>query len=385
MALKITMVGAEPNVIRNVARRLARVRPQSVFEGFADPARAFARLRDQPPDLLVTDAQMAGMTGLELVAAARTAVPYLSAIVVATSPSSELRAAVEASGNAELLEGPLSVDTLLAAIDRAASRRAAPKKGFSGRIRLPMLPDLVQTLALSRASVALVVKGRGLPDEVEAGWIWFLEGDVVHARRGELSGPDAFFSLLTLEGGSFSSEPCAQPPERTISARWEELLMEGLRRIDERGRGAAREPVAPHAESCCPPDEMRFLRQSVPAGEGNLVVIAFRPSSGRASFVTGGREGELEEWAKAVAATTSMLEQLSSAPEGLLEDIRDDAAIAVSWSWPRDRIVLLCQALESVYSVSRFRFRCAAFHRSVNLGDGEAAESEHVAAQGDDA
>lgn len=374
------MVGTMPDLIRNVARRLARVRPQSVFEGLSDPTRALLRLRDQPPDLLVADAQLAGMSGLELVAAYRATVPDLSAIIVAARPSPELRAAVEAAGNAELLAAPVSTDALLAAIDRADERRAAPKQGFSGRLRLPMLPDLIQTLAHSRASVALQVKKRGKPDEAETGWIWFLEGEVVHARRGALSGTAAFYDLLSLEAGSFASEPCLVPPERSISARWEELLMEGLRRIDEEGRGTAPDLAVPLAEFCCPPDEMRFLRQSIPPGDGNLVTVAFRPSSGRAAFVSGGRDEELEDWTTAVAAMTRSIERLSSEPAGLYEDIREDVALALSWSWPRDRAVLLCQAIESVYSVSRFRLRSAAFHRAVSLGDGGGGETGRVAA-----
>ncbi len=83
------------------------------------------------------------MTGLELVAACRATVPGLSAIIVAANPSSELRAAIDASGNAELLERPLSVDALLAAIDRADERRGVrPVVELAAGPGRPPLPAL---------------------------------------------------------------------------------------------------------------------------------------------------------------------------------------------------------------------------------------------------
>lgn len=364
MALRMMMVATEADLLRRVARRLTRERPDSAFEGFSDPARALARLRELSPDVLVADARMPGMTGLELVAAARVAAPDLAAIVLATDLAPDLLSAVDALGNAELLEAPVVFEVLIAAIDRAAFRRATPKIGFSGRLRLPMLPDLVQTLALARASVSLKVLGRGQAADADAGWVWFLDGEVVHARRGELSGPEAFYSLLALAAGSFRSEAYAEPPERTIAARWEELLMEGLRRVDENARVPVAEPPPP-AESPFPADEMRLLRQSVPAGDDDVVVVAFRPSTGKAAFVKGGREPDLQEWRSALVELSRPLPKLSGEPEALFEDIREETAVALSWSGPRDRVVLLCQPLSSAHLVSRFRLRCAAFHRAL--------------------
>ena len=366
MPLRILMVDDEADLVSLMARRLARVRPGISFDGFADPLRALASLRTIAPDVLVTDERMPTMSGLELIGAARAMTPDLPAIIVTAAPTRELRNAIAGDRDIELLEKPTSFEQLLAAIERAVARRTAPTKGFSGRLRLPMLPDLIQVLAQSRASVSVEVRDSTSAPGRNAvpGWIWFEVGEVVHAVHGERTGPDAFYSLLALEKGQFSTEACERAPGRTIDARWEELLMEGLRRVDEVARGTAPEEEPRAGTPAFAPDELRHLRQAIPAGDGSLVVVAFRPSVERSSLVLGGRETDVDSWNAFLLAVSGALTRLSAEPDGFFEDVRDDVAVAFSWSRPDDRVVLLAQALESAHAISRFRQRAAGFHRA---------------------
>lgn len=367
MTLSILMVDDEAEIVRKAARRIARLRPGTAFEGFTDPLRALARLRESAPEILLIGAEMPAMSGLKLLSAARSVVSDIPAILLAKAPTPELLTTLEAYANIEVLEKPCSIEALFAAIDRAAARRAIPKMGFSGRLRLPMLPDLIQTLALTGASVSLEIRAKAEPDGTgsDLGRIWFHKGEIVHARHGERSGPNAFYSLLALQAGQFSTEPCPLPPERTIAARWEELLMDGLRRLDESSQGTSPEEQPPAPGACFSADEMRLMRQSIRAGEKGLVVAAYRPSLESIALVADGRDVQLDAWKVALIGMTGALRRLSSELEGLFEDVHEDAAIAISWSWPGDRVVLLAQALEGVSSISRFRLRVAAFHRAV--------------------
>lgn len=364
MGLKIVMVAEDAASLRSVARTVARLRPSISFEGFADPVRALARMQAIAPDLLIADVRMEPMSGAALVAAVRSATSALPSILLAEKATDGLRQAVVAAPGLEVLEKPVPTEMLLAAIDRVVAGRTVPKKGFSGKLRLPMLPDLIQVLALSRASVSVVVRASGVAEGEDEGTIWFREGEIIHAAHGALVGPDAFYSLLALEGGRFTSEPCLSPPARTIDARWEELLMEGLRRVDEASPRPGAE-TSLRDESAFAPDELRALRQALPQGEGELVVVAFRPSAGAAAFVSGVREAETDSWTSAIAGMAGSLRGLSGEPVGYFEDVREGLAIALSWSWPEDRVVLIGHALESASSVARFRLRASAFHRAV--------------------
>jgi predicted regulator of Ras-like GTPase activity (Roadblock/LC7/MglB family) len=68
-----------------------------------------------------------------------------------------------------------------------------------------------------------------------AGIICFAEGAIVHAAVGDLVGEEAVYELLSWPDGSFIVETGTPPPQRTISASWNSLLLEGIRRIDEGG------------------------------------------------------------------------------------------------------------------------------------------------------
>jgi hypothetical protein len=66
-----------------------------------------------------------------------------------------------------------------------------------------------------------------------AGYFYLQAGSVVHARIGPLRGIDAVYSALTLPNASFTFSPSAEARERTINQPWTQVVLEGLRRMDE--------------------------------------------------------------------------------------------------------------------------------------------------------
>jgi CheY-like chemotaxis protein len=96
-SLRILAVDDDPIVLLNTATVLGDI-GHHVIQAHSGPA-ALAQLAEHPVDLLLTDYAMPGMTGAELVAQAKQAMPALKAIIV--------------SGYAELPEGaPLEVPRL---------------------------------------------------------------------------------------------------------------------------------------------------------------------------------------------------------------------------------------------------------------------------------
>jgi CheY-like chemotaxis protein len=96
-----------------------------IVEVAASGAEAMARLRNAPrPEVLVTDYAMPGMTGLELIAAARALHPGLPVVLITGYVRTEaaLAAAAEAGGFA-LLRKPVSLATLSDAMARAITGR----------------------------------------------------------------------------------------------------------------------------------------------------------------------------------------------------------------------------------------------------------------------
>ena len=73
------------------------------------------------------------------------------------------------------------------------------------------------------------------------GIIYFQEGNIVHAACDNIEGKEALYTILSWEGGSFSSERGKNSPKETILDGWQSLLLEGMRRVDESRKGTGSE------------------------------------------------------------------------------------------------------------------------------------------------
>lgn len=228
MASRIVIVDDEADLVWSTLRLLQSSRPGVEFEGFTEPEAALARIQQAPPDALLTDIRMPGMSGLELLVKARAVAPALPAVVVTAFGSPEVREEVRKRGSVEYVEKPFVLGTLLSALDRALARPS----GFSGAVALVSLPDIVQMHALARYSGALL-----FANGAENATLFFSAGEVLDAECGELRGNEAVYSVLSWPGGAFESRPGVVASERTIFDHWQELLIEGCRRLDETGAG----------------------------------------------------------------------------------------------------------------------------------------------------
>ena len=65
------------------------------------------------------------------------------------------------------------------------------------------------------------------------GYFYLQTGSVVDARIGVLRGIDAVYYALTLPNAKFEFGAADEPIERTINQPWTQVVLEGLRRLDE--------------------------------------------------------------------------------------------------------------------------------------------------------
>lgn len=115
------------------------------------------------------------------------------------------------------------------------------------------LGNIVQLLCLERR------KGRlQLRQGEDGGTIFFQEGEIVHATSGELTGTEAVYKLLTWDWGWFRMTDQATPFRNTINLNWKNLLLNGMRRIDEKAR-FQQEPPAPKPPSAAAVTHDRHL------------------------------------------------------------------------------------------------------------------------------
>ncbi len=226
-ARRVILVDDEEALVWSLASRLAKVRPKEKFETANDGETALALLRKAPTALLVADIRMPGMSGIDLLLAAREAQPELPAILMTAFKTIDLDRVSEGPFTG-FLEKPFAFEKLLGLVERALD---APRVGFSGAILVQTMPDIVQLYALSHATGALVVE-----HGEERGEIWFDAGTIRHAVTPRCVGDDAVYEIMMWSGGEFMMHAGARTRERSVANHWQELLMESCRRIDEAKR-----------------------------------------------------------------------------------------------------------------------------------------------------
>lgn len=107
------------------------------------------------------------------------------------------------------------------------------KKSFSGKLSVMNLPTVLQVLADTRRSGTLVVEGY----DRRRGEVAFAQGDLFDAHLEGLSGEEAIYALLSWQEGDFAFDAGRVPTEDRVKSGVMNLLLEGMRRLDEAERG----------------------------------------------------------------------------------------------------------------------------------------------------
>jgi CRP-like cAMP-binding protein len=143
---------------------------------------------------------------------------------------------------------------------------------FAGKLSFLNLGELLQMLGSSSATGTLRVYS---PLRTEAGVISFEKGNPIDAQNGSHSGADALFSLFGWTAGRFEfvREPITRV--RTIQKGRMELILDGLRLLDE----GKIEKLGPEAESGADPTESNIPAERSselpPVIKGPLVDYAY--------------------------------------------------------------------------------------------------------------
>jgi hypothetical protein len=115
---------------------------------------------------------------------------------------------------------------------------------LEGNLKDISLPNIMQIICLEQRRVGLFIKRLN-----ERGFILFEKGEVVHAAAGSLEGEEAVFYMLSWGDGNFRTNNEALITNRTVNMRWDQLLLEGMRRFDELERNRATAIAASSARS----------------------------------------------------------------------------------------------------------------------------------------
>jgi CheY-like chemotaxis protein len=207
---------------------------------------ALQRCRAARPDLVLCDVELPGLDGFDLCRAVRgderfRDTPFI--LLTREGGVGDRHRGLEL-GIDEFLEKPVFVREAVARVKLALERRANALLAGDGRLATSSgelaglgVVDLVQALAAGHKSgVVRVTRAGG-----GAGTMRFHEGRLVACEAGRLAGEAAFHRLLRWREGGFFVEAGAAPSGAVrepgaIASATHELLMDGMRRLDEWGR-----------------------------------------------------------------------------------------------------------------------------------------------------
>lgn len=204
-----------------------------------DGERALEVALAKRPWLILTDVSMPRVNGLELCRRVRahSLIRHTPLIFLSGWDDYKDRYRGLEAGADEYLSKDTSLRELLIRIQLVLKRyadmgnRAWRGPGMEGRIELIGVPSLLQMCHMGGLTGVLSAGSGPRTAEVR-----FREGEVVGVLSGGLAGEEAFYDLLSWPEGHFSFAPGDPGPGPAVGESFSQLLLEGCRRLDEKGK-----------------------------------------------------------------------------------------------------------------------------------------------------
>jgi two-component system response regulator (stage 0 sporulation protein F) len=190
-----------------------------------DGSTAITIFEQRNVDLLIIDYKMPGLNGLQVMERISNTGKTVPVIFMAAFGDDNVQKKLNQMGVVRYLEKPFSMDELGNIIEKIIK-----PSGFHGELQGVDLCDFVMLLGSIRRSKLIWVRG----DDDNWGKIYFESGKCVHAETVNQEGKDAFFEIISWNGGHFKDMPYIPPPKRTINEDPHLLILESLGLRDER-------------------------------------------------------------------------------------------------------------------------------------------------------
>lgn len=189
-------------------------------------------MRDQIIDVLVTDADLPGDSGVDLVCWAAIEFPEIMYVVKTAQISDKLQERISGLGCLRLLHKPCDPRQVLKIVHEALDCI----QRLSGCLSVLSAADLIQMLCLAKRTAAIRIAAQGV-----TGTVMIKDGRLLHADWGDHIGQAALCELIAAEDGVFRTTPLPEDVERTIRNDWQHALMDAVRVLDERANGSPRQ------------------------------------------------------------------------------------------------------------------------------------------------
>ena len=225
---KILLLDDEPDILELYRELLTQLPSQPEIRTAATGARALAMLDAEPYSLLLCDLNMPSMDGLQVLTIVRRKFPQLRTVVMTAVTDPQFRHRAYALGLDLYLEKPNDAQAIKQFQDCIESVLGQNvQDGFRG-VQSKSLVDIIQLECLCQNSAVLKVSAGA-----QEGRFWLLNGEIVDAAAGEVTGETAFYRILSWKTGNFEMLPAEPDRPRQIHKSCHSLLLENAQAQDE--------------------------------------------------------------------------------------------------------------------------------------------------------
>lgn len=186
------------------------------------PIKGIEILKNEFYSLVITDLNMPEMGGIAFLRWVNQNSPKTDVILMTSHSTKELKDAAKQRGAVDFLDKPIDLKKLATFIK---SKYSGNKK-FAGSIKEISLPEFIKMFLISGRKRRISITDN---QTNEVGLVYIHEGKIVQAEFKDLKGEEAFYSIMTINNGSFSDLEWQLPEKFAISQSSDYLLREATR------------------------------------------------------------------------------------------------------------------------------------------------------------
>jgi len=225
MLRKILFVDDDQILRYAVEKHLAAYREHFSTVVACDGFDAVKKLKKMPFSLVIIDLIMPRMDGMSLINHMRGKYPDIPIVIISGMKVEEMQHLAAASDIVAYLSKPFQADELVTTIMQTLRKEA------EGGTMHDVSPAVFLQLMEMDAKTCTI----RILDKVskEGGILYFIDGQLVHARVGELSGTDAALKVFTWDAVTIFLRNDCPPREDTINSGLQSIIMKAAGMKDE--------------------------------------------------------------------------------------------------------------------------------------------------------
>jgi FixJ family two-component response regulator len=177
--------------------------------------------------LLVTDQQLPGMSGVELINFVDKEYPTVPVILMTAYGSPKLKNHAMDTGAIRFFDKPVDLEEMIKEIDQALKLSGDDLTS----IKKMSLATVLELISMEKKTASIVVKDR---KSNRNGRIWFNNGELIDAEIDNLEGIEAVFEMLPFGDVDIVIREREHKRVTISDVSLEFVLLEGMKRLDEK-------------------------------------------------------------------------------------------------------------------------------------------------------